>query len=134
MLPAATRPVVPRGVERLAGVVLLLVRLWQLASSVGWLGHQTLAGPIDVWKTRWVLAQGRDVAQRVVGLCSAALVKGLAIGVPIGTFLAVVAGLLRLGEDLVDSPMHMLRFVPIIALSPLIIAVVRDRRDAPRSR
>jgi sulfonate transport system permease protein len=43
------------------------------------------------------------------------------IGVPIGVLLALFTGLSRIGEDIVDSPMHMLRFIPIIALQPLFI-------------
>ncbi|WP_223252079.1 ABC transporter permease [Paracoccus mutanolyticus] len=35
--------------------------------------------------------------------------------------LAVIAGLTRLGEDLVDAPMQMLRTVPNVALIPLLI-------------
>jgi sulfonate transport system permease protein len=114
-----TRPVVPRGVERLAGVVLLLA-LWQLASSAGWLGHQTLAGPIDVWKTGWALAKDGTLGS-AMWVSLGRVVKGLAIGVPIATFLAVVAGLSRPGEDLVAAPMQMLRFLPIIGLEPLIV-------------
>ena len=45
----------------------------------------------------------------------------MAIGIPIGVLLALFSGLSRIGEDLTDSTMHMLRFVPIIALQPLII-------------
>ncbi|HEV7722258.1 MAG TPA: ABC transporter permease, partial [Iamia sp.] len=46
---------------------------------------------------------------------------GVAIGVPIGAGLALVAGLSRLGDDLLDATVQMLRFVPIIALQPLLI-------------
>ena len=46
---------------------------------------------------------------------------GLGIGIPLGVVLALVAGLSRPGDDLVDANMQMLRFVPIIALQPLLI-------------
>jgi sulfonate transport system permease protein len=109
----------PRGVERLLGVALLL-GLWQLASTVGWLGEQTLAGPVEVWKTAWSLIQDGTL-QSAMWVSLGRVARGLAIGVPIATFLAIVAGLSRLGEDLVDSPMQMLRFLPIIGLEPLIV-------------
>ena len=48
-------------------------------------------------------------------------VKGLVIGVTLGTALAVVSGLWRLGEDLIDAPMQMLRTLPFVALVPLFI-------------
>jgi sulfonate transport system permease protein len=46
---------------------------------------------------------------------------GLAIGGGIGVALAVVSGLFRLGEDLIDSTMQMLRTIPNVALIPLLI-------------
>jgi sulfonate transport system permease protein len=49
------------------------------------------------------------------------VVQGVAIGVPLATALALLAGLSRLGEDTVDAPMQMLRFLPIIGLQPLIV-------------
>ena len=46
---------------------------------------------------------------------------GLGLGIPIGVVLALVAGLSRVGDDLVDGNIQMLRFVPIIGLQPLLI-------------
>ena len=49
------------------------------------------------------------------------MVEGLAVGVSIGVVLAVVSGLFRLGEDLLDPVIHMARCVPIVGLLPLVI-------------
>ena len=46
---------------------------------------------------------------------------GLAIGVVVGTVLAVVAGLSRIGESLVDGPVQIKRSIPSLALIPLLI-------------
>ena len=46
---------------------------------------------------------------------------GLGLGVAIGSMLAVVAGSSRVGDDVVDANVQMLRFVPIIALQPLFV-------------
>jgi sulfonate transport system permease protein len=46
---------------------------------------------------------------------------GLAIGGTIGVSLAVLSGLSRLGEDLIDATVQMLRTVPNVALIPLLI-------------
>lgn len=46
---------------------------------------------------------------------------GLALGVGAGVSLAIVAGLWRMGENLVDATMQMLRAMPILALVPLAI-------------
>jgi len=109
----------PRGIERLLGVVLLLV-VWQVAAWAGWISPKVLAGPVDVASTFWDMVTNGTLGS-AVWVSLQRVVFGMAIGVPIGVLLAVFAGLSRIGEDLVDSPMHMLRFVPIIALSPLII-------------
>ncbi|MCU1358228.1 MAG: binding-protein-dependent transport system inner rane component [Acidimicrobiales bacterium] len=110
---------VPRGIERLLGVVAFFA-LWETAARVGWLDPHTLAGPSTV------LTVGKDLV--VDGTLPHALwaslqrvLWGLGFGIPIGVGLALVAGLTRLGEDLVDNNVQMLRFVPIIALSPLLI-------------
>ena len=46
---------------------------------------------------------------------------GLLLGTVIGTGLALVSGLFRVGEDLVDAPVQMLRTVPFVGLIPLFI-------------
>ncbi len=46
---------------------------------------------------------------------------GFALGAVVGVGLAVVAGLSRLGEDVVDAPMQMLRTLPHFGLLPLFI-------------
>lgn len=51
--------------------------------------------------------------QRVAG--------GLLLGALIGTGLALVSGLFRIGEDIVDAPVQMLRTVPFVGLIPLFI-------------
>lgn len=110
---------VPRGLERLAGVALLFA-VWEIAARAGWIDANTLAGPSTV------LTAGTDLIKD--GTLTDALwaslqrvVKGAAIGIPIGAGLALVAGLSRLGDDMLDANVQMLRFVPIIALQPLLI-------------
>jgi sulfonate transport system permease protein len=41
--------------------------------------------------------------------------------VPIGAALALASGLTRVGDDLLDANVQMLRFVPIIGIQPLLI-------------
>lgn len=115
----ASRPRIPRGLERLIGVVLFFA-LWELASRAGWLSPQVLAGPSTV------LTAGVDMIRdgTLGGAMWASLQRvlwGLAIGIPLGGALALLAGLSRAGEDLLDSNVQMLRFVPIIGLQSLLI-------------
>ncbi|GAA2599522.1 ABC transporter permease [Streptomyces violaceus] len=46
---------------------------------------------------------------------------GLLFGLAVGTGLALLSGLFRIGEDLVDAPVQMLRTVPFVGLIPLFI-------------
>ena len=46
---------------------------------------------------------------------------GLALGVVVGTVLAVLAGLSRLGEAVIDGPVQIKRAIPSLALIPLLI-------------
>lgn len=113
------RRTAPRLLRRCIGPLALLL-IWQLASSTGVLPPEVLAGPDRViGAARQLWASGELPAAIAISLRRALL--GLAIGGSIGSVLAVVSGLLRLGEDLVDSSMQMLRTVPHVALIPLLI-------------
>lgn len=110
---------VPRGVERLAGV-LLLVAGWQLAASAGWLSPRVLAGPSAVLTVGWDLVRDGTLGSALWASLRRVL-WGLGIGIPLGVVLALASGLTRVGDDLVDANVQMLRFVPIIGLQPLLI-------------
>jgi sulfonate transport system permease protein len=113
------RPGFPRWLERLLGVVALLA-LWELATKAGWIRPQVLAGPSAVWSAGADLARTGALTNALWASLQRVL-WGLAIGVPLGAVLAVASGLTRIGDDLIDSNMQMLRFVPIIGLQSLLI-------------
>jgi len=116
---AARRAAVPRWLRRAAGPLLLLL-VWHIASRSGLLPKEVLAGPATVvGSAATLLASGELPDAILISLRRAML--GLLIGGSIGTVLAVASGLLRLGEDLIDSTMQMLRTVPNVALIPLLI-------------
>jgi sulfonate transport system permease protein len=97
-----------------------IVLLWQLASNAGWLDPRTLAPPSEVISAgRELLATGE--LQHHLWVSLGRVVKGLTLGVAAGTGLALLAGLSRLGEDLIDPPVQMIRTVPVLALTPLFI-------------
>jgi sulfonate transport system permease protein len=113
------RASIPRWVERLTGVV-LLVALWQLLSTTGVLSSDTLAGPSEVVRSGWDLLKAGTLGSAMWASLQRVLI-GLAIGIPAGAILAIVSGLSRVGEDMVDAPMQAMRFVPILGLEPLIV-------------
>ena len=99
---------------------LFLLALWELGSRAGLIPARVLAAPSSVAATFWgMLASGELGAN--LGVSFLRVAAGLALGVAVGVALALVAGLSRLGEDVVDPPVQMLRTLPVLALSPLFI-------------
>ncbi len=102
----------------LSPVILLL--LWEACSRAGLIPSQTLAAPSTVIATlAGMVASGELPANLAVSFGRVAL--GLAIGVTGGIVLALVAGLSRPGEALVDPIVQIKRTIPVVALSPLFI-------------
>lgn len=79
-----------------------------------------LAGPSVVIGSAARLIESGELQDAMVASLTRVL-WGILIGGTIGTLLATIAGLFRLGEDLVDAPMQMFRTVPNVALIPLLI-------------
>ncbi|MCZ4099781.1 ABC transporter permease [Streptomyces sp. H39-C1] len=116
---ASRRRHVPRWLRRTARPLLLLA-LWQVLSSTGVLEPDILASPGTIARAgKELIADGTLPSAMLVSLQRVAL--GLVFGVLAGTALALVSGLSRLGEDLVDASVQMLRTVPWVGLIPLFI-------------
>ncbi|SEH03374.1 sulfonate transport system permease protein [Nonomuraea solani] len=98
----------------------LLLALWSAASAAGWLDPRFLSPPWTVITTAGELIEtGRLQDNLIASVGRVAL--GLAIGVPLGTLLALVSGLSRWGEALIDGPVQIKRAIPSLALMPLLI-------------
>jgi sulfonate transport system permease protein len=110
---------VPRIVRRTVGP-LIVVALWQWSCSAGVFTSFEVASPIAVFDAgRELWSQGVLQTNLLVSLRRVA--EGLGVGVSIGLFFAVLSGLFRLGEDLVDPVIQAARAVPILGLVPLAI-------------
>lgn len=109
-----------RGRALRLAVPLLIVLIWQWVCATGRVAPQTLPSPADIVAAfREISQDGELAAAIVVSLWRAA--DGLAIGGGIGLILGLVAGFWKLGEEIADSPLQMLRTIPFIALIPLFI-------------
>jgi len=98
----------------------LLLTLWTVGSATGWLDARTLSAPWTVVATAGdLVADGRLQENLAVSARRAGL--GLAIGVLVGTVLALVAGLSRWGEAVLDGPIQIKRAIPALALIPLLV-------------
>ncbi|WP_238783159.1 ABC transporter permease [Streptomyces monomycini] len=109
----------PRWLRR-AVVPVFLLALWQVLSASGALESDILASPGSIARTAWTLvSDGTLPSAMFVSLQRVAV--GLVIGVLAGVLLALASGLSRLGEDLVDPVVQMLRSVPWVGVIPLFI-------------
>ncbi|WP_239331399.1 ABC transporter permease subunit [Frankia sp. CiP3] len=116
---AAGRRGVPRWIRRPTGP-LLLVLLWQLASWRGSTSTELFASPWTVVTTFGDLVSNGDLPQ-AIGVSLRRVGTGVLLGGTIGISLALLAGLFRLGEDLIDASVQMIRTVPFVGLVPLFI-------------
>ena len=109
----------PRATTRLLGVVLVVVA-WQIASSTGALASDVIGSPHAVLDTaRHLIANGE--LGSAIGVSLQRIAWGVVIGLVVGISLALVSGLSRIGADVVDAPVQMLRTIPFAGIIPLLI-------------
>jgi sulfonate transport system permease protein len=105
--------------------LLVLVGLWQLASSTGLLPASKLASPASIVHTAYTLIITNSPTYGTLqGSLLASFERwaiGFALGVSIGVLLAVLTGLSRVGEIVADPILQALRSVPLLGLIPLFI-------------
>ncbi|WP_435151289.1 ABC transporter permease [Micromonospora aurantiaca (nom. illeg.)] len=131
-LAEASAPVVPERVTprrsrgrasrrwRRAASPVALVLAWEAAARTGLLAAEKLPAPSAVLATGWRLGSDGTLGVHLLdSLTRAAL--GLLVGGGLALVLGAAAGLLRLGDDLVDPPVQMARMLPHLGLVPLLI-------------
>ncbi|GAA1662215.1 ABC transporter permease [Catellatospora bangladeshensis] len=98
----------------------VLFGVWETAARTGLLPPHKLPAPSDVLAAGWRLSgDGTLLVHLLDSLQRAAI--GLAVGGGLALVLGAVAGLLRIGDDLVDPPVQMARMLPHLGLVPLLI-------------
>lgn len=97
----------------------LLLGLLELAARNGWVETRLLPPPSEIGATLWQLAQG-DLWSHI-GASLARVGIGFAIGSVLGLAVAVLVGLNRTVEDLLDPTFQALRNVPSLAWVPLLL-------------
>ena len=99
---------------------LALLLGWELASRAGLIPDHILAAPSSVLTSLLSMtASGELPLNLIVSLRRAAL--GFAIGSGLGIALALIAGLARRGDALIDPLVQIKRTLPVVALTPLFI-------------
>jgi sulfonate transport system permease protein len=101
------------------GPILLLV-VWSIGSATGWIDPRVLSAPWTVVTTaRDLIADGR--LQSNLWTSTQRALIGLALGIVLGVGLALLSGLSRIGEAVLDGPIQIKRAIPSLALLPLLI-------------
>jgi sulfonate transport system permease protein len=109
----------PRLLRRLTGVLAVLA-IWQLLSSTGRLPQAIVGSPVAVWDQGVALVSNGELGA-AIGASLQRVGVGLLLGSCAGIALALISGLSRIGEDIFDAPMQMLRTVPFVGIVPLLI-------------
>lgn len=98
----------------------IILLVWQLVSIFGIVPTEVLPSPADIVAAFRELIAGGDLQDALPVSLYRAL-GGLALGGLTGLVIGLFAGLWRVGEEIFDAPLQMLRTIPFIALVPLFI-------------
>ncbi|WP_152048342.1 ABC transporter permease [Aureimonas psammosilenae] len=99
---------------------LAILALWQGASASGLLSPFILASPATIAGTAVDLVAGGTLLPGLL-VSFGRVAAGFSVALVVGVALALVAGLSRLGESVVDPPIQMLKAMPFLGLLPLFI-------------
>ncbi|MDL9937806.1 ABC transporter permease [Gordonia sp. ABSL1-1] len=102
------------------GVPISIVIVWQLVVSQGIVSEDQLPSPRTIgeaYQYLWEIGSLQDALP--VSLRRAA--QGLLLGGGLGLILGIFAGLWKIGEEIFDATLQMIRTVPFIALVPLFV-------------
>ncbi|GGF58489.1 ABC transporter permease [Azorhizobium oxalatiphilum] len=97
-----------------------LLALWQVAADRNWVSPDALPPPTVIIEAFAELIRTGELQSAIPTSLARSLV-GLLFGAFTGLALGLFAGLWRVGEELVDAPLQMLRTIPFIAMIPLFI-------------
>jgi len=99
---------------------LALLLGWQAGAAFGWLSSRILPAPLDIGRALVDLTLSGELLAHLRISCGRALV-GFVIGALVGLALGFWTGTSRLAERLLDTSVQMVRNVPHLALTPLVI-------------
>ncbi len=104
---------------RLIGPLLVLI-VWEAASRLGILSPYTLTAPSAAGVAGYGMLADGTLLPHLLASAGRAY-AGLFLGVTVGVILALLSGLTRSGEALIDGVVQIKRAVPTLALVPLVI-------------
>lgn len=101
-------------------VPIVIIFLWQLLSSIGFIPTRILPAPLGVIHAAIQLAKTGELF-RNIGISAARAISGFLLGGSIGFSLGLLNGISPIAEKLLDTSIQMLRNIPNLALIPLVI-------------
>jgi sulfonate transport system permease protein len=99
---------------------ILLIAIWSVGSALGLIDPRSLPAPWTVVSTGIDLLKDGSLQQNVA-ISVQRVAEGFAFGVVAGVVVALVSGLSRIGEYLIDGVVEIKRAIPILALIPLLM-------------
>jgi sulfonate transport system permease protein len=110
------------GPRNLVGFILpaVVVIIWQIASTVGWVAPNLLPAPTTVCATFVQLLQDGELGGDLLASTLRWFI-GFIIGGSLGLIFGSVVGLSRLAERILDTSIQMIRTIPFLALAPLLV-------------
>jgi sulfonate transport system permease protein len=97
----------------------LLIALWALATTVGWVDTRILVSPLETLKTGWHLIIG-PMLWVSLGYSLARDASGFLAGSLIGLLLGTLLGTSRLADRLISPTFHAFKQIAVFAWIPLI--------------
>lgn len=98
----------------------LLLIAWQAVSMSGWLPRKAFPAPSDVLLAAWNLTISGEIFRHAL-ISSGRAAVGFALGGGLGFLLGLWTGTSHWAERLLDGSIQMLRAVPHLSLTPLLI-------------
>jgi sulfonate transport system permease protein len=101
-------------------VPIVLITLWQIASTRGWINQSILPAPSDLVKV-WIkiISDGTLIKNILVSLKRVLL--GYLVGASFGIVLGIILGLFPLAETMLNVLLEIFRPIPILAWVPVLI-------------
>ena len=99
-------------------VPVTLLVMWSVGSASGVIPDGVLASPWQTAETAWTLSADGTLPWSIAASLRRATI-GFAVGGGLGIMAGIVSGTWRVGEDLLDGTLQMLRTIPFVALAPL---------------
>ncbi|MBV1779356.1 ABC transporter permease [Paeniglutamicibacter sp. ABSL32-1] len=110
-------------------VPLLVLVLWQSATSLGWVTSAQLPSPTSVYSAAVDLI-GRGELGTHIGISTQRVLVGFAIGAVLGLGFGALVGLSRLADALLGPTIGAIRAVPSLAWVPLLILWMKIGEDS----